>query len=1249
MVIDQIKNIDTSWDNRIDSQELENAIQDWFFNSPENLQAVWNLLNWNNLNWWDLELLNSLEQSLNNLKDSITSKDTVNDNDRHILWIYNNLLWSKHFSIVKEVVNSITINRASETVLSNYQLLLQNEKDYILNFFFKNDKNTIESDSNFGTKILEKIENYINDSNFELSNENEIKTVNVINKLLKGEDNNESIKNVHDGLVQKVNHCCFDMIYEVNRIIAQNSNYKEPRKNYTAHDTMLVQLRANVCYWEDLEIDWLRWGPYSLDWWNKTLTSIYFYRLEIRTRQDVIDYRHNNPGLWNTDHLLNIPKLDEILSVLPREDQNDVLEMFLTNCFLRIRQNWMHFEDLIWSEYFENLLTLSVKVKTEWNISIEQWIRDRQNLINSLETPRNESLIKNIQEEINVLSTKNPATWEYVYRTMWEYYQAQVDELTNTINTQNKNNIDIEQRQKASYEAESILTWFALLLEQGKLNDLNKYKEILYSIIDEIATMYNDTSTTKYRKWIESWELINQYVIKYLAVQFNKCLSPNEQHGWWEDFFNFMNKCRNEISNDINCCSDTLDIVSQIESIEVGWKYELEPTYWKPWEFLSKTQIDFFSTSAWIGLMPPNMPYPLDPDIYNTPTSYKLQLWMTRFEWWPWVKDVFNQVQSGELNVVITQQWYPWNWIEAWAPMDPSKFETRRLMSAGFREVPAVYKQWFPWELCKYEDRDWEIWLRKFNPDGTLPSEPTKIITWQDIVQSNLAMSSAIESLDTENFNDVMKEFSKEKWSFMEIQESIEWFMRLYNKQELSHDDVGSLRRSIRTMLEKIDSNDIDTNKLRKLRESLVKMQWNWNGIQNPYEESIQWRISQIDTLIKIKEDPMYRQNLLKLTNLESNDDWYEQVDWVEIIGIIWSIAAIVAWIILAIPSWWTSLYWAATVTAWLSTFLTWVAAGALIKTTTYLAQQQIITNRNYRQASAKQVTDWNWNIIWYIPWYIEEQDMSTFYKYWSWKISLGEHLWNVANELWPKILDGVIQAMTWYMVWGCLWQISNELKMWYQYYRKCKSYYKIFTNLLTVGVATEVIFIKWTAQDVKETDIIKDIDNYFDALIPTNLRSEKHEQEMTDIFWEITCQSMDTNGNLIMEYNPDCKTFKMLLNFYTDAGGVVREDDNWVIVVEHHGKTVTYRPSKVPAEYRWLSSYEKETLERVWCVRVNHNTWKITYKHPEWLGQLRLLSAYMENSWEWDVFISDNWLVKVMFKQWNWNNAIVTIQPENS
>ena len=64
MVVDWIRQINTSGDNQIDENELVNALKPkWFFSKEENLVKLWNLLNSRDIDQSAQELFTSLEQS----------------------------------------------------------------------------------------------------------------------------------------------------------------------------------------------------------------------------------------------------------------------------------------------------------------------------------------------------------------------------------------------------------------------------------------------------------------------------------------------------------------------------------------------------------------------------------------------------------------------------------------------------------------------------------------------------------------------------------------------------------------------------------------------------------------------------------------------------------------------------------------------------------------------------------------------------------------------------------------------------------------------------------------------------------------------------------------------------------------------------------------------------------------------------------------------------------------------------------
>lgn len=1225
MVLEQI-NTDHDKES-ISANELRDAVKPgWFLDSEnsdydENIRSVWDLLNSiEQLTDEDKALMESLRSTLNIEKETIKNWNIVTDEDKKLLNVRIDLLWENSQEVyeLQELIalydnineENIDVNQQDEIIITKFENLPEQDKNMLLNKL------------NIWLNLLNDIDLFLDEGNVELSNVNTIKAVNILNDIIKEDPER------HHKLENIVNTEAIEMSHAVNIKIANNE--KGNADYYSDQQKMLIQLRANVCHWEDLYIDWRRWNylfSFAGKDDNQKLTTIYIYRLELITRQDVIDYRNNNA----TNNLLYIPELDEMLSVLPCEDQNKILEDFLGDCFFNVRQTWMIFENNIWSENFRELLDLAIKSQTQKDVPIEQWIQDRQSLLNFLSPGKDDRIIKNIQDEIAILSTKDPVSWEYLFKTMGDYYKYQFDHFKDDINRQNERDVDMAYRQHANEEITYIMDLFNELwenIDKGKLID----------IIDRLAAMYNDGNTNKYKNWMENWELFDSYFIKNIAVKFNKYLNSNEQNKWWQDFFNFMNKCREEISEDFNKCSNTLDIVHQIELVEQdGNTYKLEPTFWRPWEFVDNTMI----ATNWYGhdCLPPNMQ---NIDSFSTPVSYKLQLWTSIFEWWSWVKTVFDQVQSWEINVVITDSWYPWRRVEAGTTPNLSTQITRKYLMTdmGFEMVDAVYQPWFWWKLCRYEKRGSEIWLREFDENGNLPTEPTKKITWQDISQSNLAVSSALENIDTEEFNDVWKEFDENPWSFAELQHSIESFMDKYDNQDLTDIDEQTLKEDVATMAGHIAKLNKDIDKFHRLRDILSKMVWNWNRIKNNYEEYIELRISQLDTLISICEKPHYTEYLSRLMNVSSNDSFFERVDVVKLLEICWAILSFVAWVALAPLTWWLSL-------------ICGIAISATIATKTYMAQQRYLTRRNFSNASVKVVKDRYWNDI-EIPGYIEEKDQTSLFKFYEGEISFWQLLSNIASDLWPDLLRDAALSILWAWIWKALKLVvgtdSSLVKLYntasdaYWNIVETKNFWLLVYSLVATSMITESIFDRWMNPDTTQESVSQEIAGYISTLMPKNLGWNWNESLLNDILWKLTCKAISNNG-LEMEYDPDDPNFLSLLHWYREDGATVQEDWDWTIrIMAEWKKTITYIPSRVPISYRQLPQAIKDAISCIWCVNVDHDTWGITYAAQDWL---RSLWAYLENLWQWEVLISPEWYAKIIFEQPNWQRSVVTIQPE--
>ena len=679
------------------------------------------------------------------------------------------------------------------------------------------------------------------------------------------------------------------------------------------------------------------------------------------------------------------------------------------------------------------------------------------------------------------------------------------------------------------------------------------------------------------------------------------------------------------IARDFNKYSSTIDLVSQIEELENGSIYYLSQNpildtgnlgygsvafdipLTKPWQWVS-APIDQYlnrnnSRYEWAHLY--NNPYgnPYDnPYLSESNPHCYLKLWGVCFKWWPWIKDIARKIAYWEIKVVITKPSTANRWVE-------NEYGRDYMRWLDGKPIRGEWKPWSPWELCKYEKQpNWDIWLWKFDENWNLPNKPTSIITWKEQTQAWLAISSAFESIDTTEFNDVMQEFSEKKWSFMEIQEDIEKFMIKYQNKELSNSDEKNLKKDIATMFRKISK--IDVTNLRKLKDILSKMKWNENGITNPYEKSILDRIDQIETLITVCTDKEYRNGLCQLENLESNDEWHENINWATVVAVLWSIASFIVWIVCAIPSWWTSLVGSVALT----TFLRWLAATSAITALTYFWQQEIKTHRNFKCAETKIETDRYGNKV-EIPWYLDEKDKTTFYKYRTWEISFWDHLWNIVNELWPELAQNAILSVLWHWSWSWLKSLGTANYLWDATDLLLSNTQWLLQSFVWTAIATKSIWNKIAKPWNTEAQVVDIIGQYFNTLIPQSL--EWDSQTIQDISWNLSCSVIDENWNMTIEYNPDDPNFQdVLLKWYRNDKLDVQDNENWVYVVTSKSwNKITLKPSRAPSQYRQLPSQIKSDLSNIWWVDVDPNTWEISYKDPE---SLKKLWVYVDAKWMW-------------------------------
>ena len=475
MVMDQVKQIDQNQDNNINTQELLDAIKpNWFLSNENNLEEVWKLLNNEELNDGDKELLNSLTNTIYEEINRIIESWKVTEEDINLINVWKKLLWENDERVQKleELVsqeNNEGINNEDEINTTSENIIQQK-----YNNLSDTEIGELATKINIWADLINDIDTFLNNSNTNFLNENIIKGTNILNKIIK-EDPERYAK-----LEKKIKEKVLNMSKNVN-VRIWNNKYGNI-DYYQENEKMLIQLRANVSYWEKLEIDWKRWWIFKVDGTNTWKTNMYIYKLEFETRSDVISrIKFNN--------LLNIPNIDKKLEWLSNESRDNIMRDFLT-FFFKIKQPWMFFENKIWDEDLENIFDCFVNAEAFKNTPMERFIYEQKNLYT--------------REYVN-------KKWENFNE---EEYQAWLKELENKLRT--------FRTPKEYYLA--VANWnIETLLEISQWNiDRNHalYMQDIYEYIQELATL-NSTPNNELNENIQQrkQELYNKI---FMSEKYNK-------------------------------------------------------------------------------------------------------------------------------------------------------------------------------------------------------------------------------------------------------------------------------------------------------------------------------------------------------------------------------------------------------------------------------------------------------------------------------------------------------------------------------------------------------------------------------------------------------------------------------------------------------------------------------------------------------------------------------------------------------
>ena len=334
----------------IDTSEneiLEAQEMEEFLKSEENIKKLWETMDSN----ISSEILWEMEDALKNLCENFLTLDNLTDNQNQILSFFTERFWNKY----PELKEELELNKIIDWCIVANNILPNNVQ------------NINERCNLIWNKSVEKL--------------NKIKEI-LQNKI------DEISKNV-------------------NKIIAAN---KAPGQSpYTSEQIQFIQLWGNVFYWANLEITGKRWNMKNTDSSNEWKTNIYIYKLELMTRQDVIDIRKE------FNQLLNIPNLDAKFAWISADAQEKIMTEFL-KFFLDIKGEWMYFENDIWNDSLEKVLTFIIDAEKYKNITIDDYLNQyfSDDLTDEEKSQRN-SLEQGLQQ----------------YQTIWWYFESQAQQLKN--------------------------------------------------------------------------------------------------------------------------------------------------------------------------------------------------------------------------------------------------------------------------------------------------------------------------------------------------------------------------------------------------------------------------------------------------------------------------------------------------------------------------------------------------------------------------------------------------------------------------------------------------------------------------------------------------------------------------------------------------------------------------------------------------------------------------------------------------
>ena len=730
----------------------------------------------------------------------------------------------------------------------------------------------------------------------ELTSE-DMNILNLWNKLY-WDNNVEKKQQLQVFLKNKVS----EISVSVNRIIWQN-NVSESRW-YTHDQIKTIQLRANFNFGENLQLTgerWTVWVSWFWDWKNsdnERITNLYIYRQELITRKWVIDYRKSKRNLKNFEYLLKVPNLNNLLWTLDDKDQeNMVLEEFLT-FFLDVRRAWFHFENDIWKQLWfalKNVLTYLV---------LEAKYKD---------VPLNTNDINEEQTIPQNITTK------------WWYYRWKVDWLKSQILEFNNQNIDYNRQ----------------LIEQEKQkHDVSLYKDIISSLSDK--NKWQDWSkVSQYKKLLDDTNSFFDSETKKLARK-EIFLTMISDFNAWEIKTYFWEETAKEFNSIIQASIDAAakwdteeitDMLSQIDNIR--------PLYVPMIDAFSANEINNFTKIQWQWWFTDA----IFMDAMNQYTLYSLSSfgekkphveYVHKMLNIPWIADSvcvsFDKKDQKAIEDAMIQanKWLiklVMPWFQIWKNKLPDWIFGANASTLISLNDFSIVKELDNWDIQLYK-----IWEK----------EPFKTIKKEEQVHARMVESDAMRATAwSKEFQKDLENLRWLSWCMQKIQKLADKMNAEHYKDRLTDEDEEQIFKDSKDLAKELNilrNEERKNNSISRLRDELIRLKNSRDAksLKTDQEKQLDSYIQQLTLLsnwLKPNSDvDKFISYMTNAKNIHANDTfWKEAKTWLKdnLITIVCAIGIAVA-LVLAVPSWWTSLLAAGGLTSLLTSAAVMTAGGMI-------------------------------------------------------------------------------------------------------------------------------------------------------------------------------------------------------------------------------------------------------------------------------------------------------------------------------